>query len=111
MQKVKRHSAEEKRWFGKVAEIKNCVLCGSYGTQVAHRNGAGMALKAQPWETAALCPTCHYHVDNGDTFTLDERRRMMGEAIHKTHAILALMGVEIPSDIEYNPPTESGDAQ
>lgn len=31
----KRGSAEERRWFKAVAALETCVLCGTYGVQVA----------------------------------------------------------------------------
>lgn len=84
---------EERAWYKRIHdEIPACVLCGRYGIQVAHRNGAGMALKADYHDTAALCPTCHHECDNGNTLTLDERRRLMDQAIEKTHRLLDIGG-------------------
>lgn len=91
--KIKRGSAEERRWFGAVASIPYCVLCGAYGVQVAHRNeGAGMGMKSQPYMTAALCPHCHNEIDNGTGLDKAERRARMDKAIVLTHAGLIKSG-------------------
>lgn len=35
-----------RKWLAAVAQIEQCVLCGAWGTQVAHRNeGKGTGLK------------------------------------------------------------------
>ena len=82
-----------KRWFAAVAELDVCMLCGAYGVQVAHRNqGRGMGQKVPPWETAALCPSCHHEIDNGHTLTQSERRQRMDCAIVRTHSALARAG-------------------
>lgn len=72
--------------FAAVAGLRECVLCGAWGVQVAHRNeGKGMSKKVDDEETAALCPQCHREIDNGGELTLDERRRLMDEAIERTN--------------------------
>lgn len=90
---------EERAWYGRVASIKQCVLCGSHGPcQVAHKNGAGMALKADYHETACLCcasPSglgCHEKIDRYIGMTRAESEAMMDEAIRRTHKLL---GVEV----------------
>ena len=86
-------SAEERAWYAKVHQIENCVLCGRYGIQVAHRNeGAGMGQKAGFHETAALCQVCHYAIDDGSKMPREQRRALMDEAIEKTKFLLELLG-------------------
>jgi len=59
-------TAADKRWFAAVASLERCVLCGTFGIQVAHRNqGRGMGQKSDAHMTAALCPWCHNEIDNG----------------------------------------------
>lgn len=71
-----------RKWLAAVASIDECVLCGAYGTQVAHRNeGKGMGTKADDCLTAALCVTCHHEIDNGNKMEREERRRLMDKAI------------------------------
>ena len=90
---MKRGSAAEKRWFEAVASINQCVLCGTYGVQVAHRNeGRGMGQKSLPCNTAALCPACHHEIDNGHTLSKEERRARMDRAIVLTHEAMAKNG-------------------
>nr|WP_247717766.1 hypothetical protein [Morganella morganii] len=73
-----------------VAQIECCVLCGRYGTQVAHRNeGKGMGLKVDDSLTAALCPQCHHNIDNGGSMNRIERRQEMDRAIILTIRELA----------------------
>jgi len=79
-------SALERQWFAAVASLESCVLCHSYGVQVAHRNeGRGLGQKSKPWNTAALCPTCHHELDNGKHLDQDQRRSAMDRAIVETH--------------------------
>ena len=90
---MKRGSAAERRWFSAVASLEQCVLCGQYGVQVAHRNeGRGLGQKSPPCNTAALCPSCHHEIDNGRHLTREERRAMMDRAIVLTHELLAKSG-------------------
>lgn len=71
-----------KKWLAAVAQIECCVLCGRYGTQVAHRNeGKGVGLKVDDSLTAALCPQCHHNIDNGGSMSRIERRQEMDRAI------------------------------
>lgn len=69
-------------WKQAVATIEACVLCGAYGTQVAHRNeGKGMGLKVGDHLCAALCHVCHHEIDNGARLERAERRALMDRAI------------------------------
>ncbi len=79
-----------KKWLAAVAQIECCVLCGRYGTQVAHRNeGKGMGLKVDDSLTAALCHQCHHNIDNGGSMGRIERRQEMDRAIILTIRELA----------------------
>lgn len=87
-------TAEERRWFQAVASLEQCVQCGAFGVNVAHRNqGRGLGQKSPPWRTAALCPTCHHAIDNGPDMTQAERRAAMNAAIEETHHRLAARGL------------------
>lgn len=80
--KAPKNVYRSKRWLEAVGQIDCCVLCGRWGTQVAHRNeGKGMALKVDDCLTAALCVTCHTDIDNGNQLSRDERRALMDRAI------------------------------
>jgi len=86
-------TAAAKRWFQAVAELETCVLCGHFGVQVAHENETrGMGQKSSPWNTAALCPTCHYELDNGKRLSQADRRSAMRQAINRTHDRLIRAG-------------------
>lgn len=79
-------SAFEKRWQSAVHSVEYCVRCNAYGVQWCHRNeGKGMGLKTPPWMTAALCPRCHWGIDNDKTMSKAERRAEMDRAIVLTH--------------------------
>jgi hypothetical protein len=78
----KQQTYRSRKWLAAVGQIECCVLCGSYGVQVAHRNeGKGTGLKVDDSLTAALCLSCHHEIDNGNHLTKDERRSMMDKAI------------------------------
>ncbi|WP_274371923.1 hypothetical protein, partial [Morganella morganii] len=80
-----------------VAQIECCVLCGRYGTQVAHRNeGKGMGLKVDDSLTAALCPQCHHNIDNGGSMNRIERRQEMDRAIILTIREVTRRGLIAP---------------
>src|SRR5690606_7474331 len=69
-------------WLQAVRSIGACVLCGRPGVQAAHRNELkGMGIKADDSATAALCPDCHRHIDQGSVYPLDQRRAIMDRAI------------------------------
>ena len=91
MQKQKTYRS--KKWLAAVGSIDQCVLCGAWGTQVAHRNeGKGMGMKVDDSATAALCPSCHHDIDNGKDLSRHERRAEMDKAIVLTIQFLAREG-------------------
>lgn len=76
---------KDKKWLAAVGSIDECMICGAWGTQVAHRNqGKGMGMKVSDCLTASLCPTCHYDIDNGNKLDKETRHRLMDNAILKT---------------------------
>jgi hypothetical protein len=80
--------------MGAVASIENCVLCGRYGVQVAHRNeGKAKGRKADDCLTAALCQACHVEIDSGKRMTREERRATMDRAIVLTLLELVRRGL------------------
>ncbi|ECC3255686.1 DUF1364 domain-containing protein [Salmonella enterica subsp. enterica] len=86
-----------KKWLAAVGQIEQCVLCGRWGTQVAHRNeGKGTGIKVDDCATAALCVDCHHEIDNGKNMTRDERREAMNRAIVLTLIQLARLGLIFP---------------
>ncbi|POP42348.1 hypothetical protein CHU32_03695 [Superficieibacter electus] len=86
-----------KKWLAAVGQIDQCVLCGRWGTQVAHRNeGKGTGIKADDCATAALCVDCHHEIDNGKNLTRDERRELMNRAIVLTVIKIARLGLVAP---------------
>ncbi|CZX42517.1 regulatory protein CII [Enterobacter hormaechei] len=87
-----------KKWLAAVGQIERCVLCGAWGTQVAHRNeGKGMGLKTDDCATAALCVCCHDSIDNGNKLNRDERRQLMDRAIVLTVIEVARRGLVVPA--------------
>lgn len=81
-----------KLWLRAVASLP-CVLCGTEGTQAAHRNeGKGMGMKVDDCLTAALCPTCHAEIDQGGVLARAERRERLDRAILDTVVQLARQG-------------------
>lgn len=83
-------------WTDVVGTIDCCVLCGKFGTQVAHRNeGKGMGLKVQDHLCAALCPECHHDIDNGNRLDRAERRALMDRAIVRTFDRLVCAGLVV----------------
>ena len=86
-----------KRWLAAVGQIECCVLCGSYGVQVAHRNeGKGMGQKTDDSLTAAICQECHHEIDNGRHLTRDQRRALLDKAIVQTLQELTRRGLIKP---------------
>ncbi|GAB7207345.1 hypothetical protein OS21_38410 [Dickeya oryzae] len=72
-------------------------MCGTWGTQVAHRNeGKGIGIKADDCATAAICVQCHTEIDNGKDLTREERRQMMDRAIVLTVIQIARQGLVVP---------------
>lgn len=87
-----------KKWLAAVGSIEQCVLCGAWGTQVAHRNeGKGMGQKVDDSATAALCPSCHHDIDNGNQLSRDERRQLMDRAIVLTVIQVTRSGLVVPA--------------
>ena len=87
-----------KKWLAAVGQIERCVLCGAWGTQVAHRNeGKGMGLKTDDCATAALCVCCHDSIDNGNKLNRDERRQLMDRAIVLTVIEVARRELVVPA--------------
>ncbi|ECO4983597.1 hypothetical protein FYP89_25180 [Salmonella enterica] len=86
-----------KKWLAAVGQIERCVLCGTWGTQVAHRNELkGMGLKTDDCATAALCPECHHEIDNGNKLNREEHRCLMNRAIVLTVIKLVRMRKVVP---------------
>jgi len=91
---LKSTSYRSKKWLAAVGSIDQCVLCGAWGTQVAHRNELkGIGLKVDDSLTAAICPECHGEIDNGKNLTRDERRQLMDRAIVLTIRELSRRGL------------------
>lgn len=87
-----------KKWLAAVGSIEQCVLCGAWGTQVAHRNeGKGIGLKVDDSATAALCISCHHSIDNGNQLSRDERRQLMDRAIVLTVIQITRGGLVAPA--------------
>jgi len=84
-----------------------CQHCGRDGyTQAAHSNqavhGKGRGIKSSDIFTAALCVTCHYLIDQGNTLSKEERLEIWNDAWVKTVRALVLGGdwplsVPVPS--------------
>lgn len=86
-----------KKWLAAVGQIEQCVLCGRWGTQVAHMNeGKGMGLKTDDCATAAICQEYHHTIDNGSHLSRVERRCLMNRAIVLTVIKLVRMGKVVP---------------
>ena len=72
-----------------------CLSCGQYGCEAHHireTEEAGVARKANDWETISLCPTCHrfYHTKGQEWFK------------KQIHWILKYMDLEDFCKINYN---------
>jgi len=81
------------KWLQAVRDIGYCMICKEYGVQAAHRNyNKGMGMKTSDCLTAALCPSCHFLIDNGKELSREERRAMMDRAIVNTLEQLVLSG-------------------
>ncbi len=92
-----RNIYRNKKWLAAVGQIEQCVLCGTWGIQVAHRNESkGMGMKTDDCATAALCVECHHEIDNGKTLSRDERRQLMDRAIVLTVIQIARRGLVVP---------------
>ena len=75
---------------------------GNHETVVlAHRNGAGIGIKAPDWQGAYLCSGCHAFVDGGWTrshYTQAEMLVMFYEAIFRTQSLLMEQGLLMAKD-------------
>lgn len=72
-----------------------CLCCGQFGCEAHHireSEDAGVARKANDWETISLCPTCHrfYHTKGQEWFQ------------NQIHWILKYMSLEDFCAINYN---------
>ena len=74
-----------------------CQICGCHGTQASHSNqashGKGRSIKASDIYIAALCPACHYEIDQGHRLGKGERIAMWTRAHHKTVRELLAQGL------------------
>lgn len=64
-----------------------CMNCGQIDGTVcaAHRNqGKGMGMKVSDALVAAMCHRCHTELDNGNSYSRDERRDCWNQAYIKT---------------------------
>lgn len=90
---LKQKTFRSEKWLKAVRGIECCVLCGTRGVQAAHRNHLkGVGIKTDDCLTAALCPNCHFEIDNGNNMKQDERRNEMNRAIVLTLRELARSG-------------------
>lgn len=73
-------------WLAAVRAIPHCVLCQRQrSVEAAHENqGKGIGWKVPDCLTAAICPVCHFDIDNGSEKTLEVRRQLMSKAIRAT---------------------------
>lgn len=72
-----------------------CQICfASAPSQAAHSNqavhGKGRSIKASDEFTAALCPSCHYEIDQGKRLSREEKVAWWEEAYAKTKLLLNL---------------------
>lgn len=92
--------SDEKRLYAAVAQL-DCQRCGAHGVQVAHsnqlRDGKGKGIKAYSYRVAALCPACHYEIDQGTSMTKIERREAWDEAHRATVGELFSRGLVRPA--------------
>lgn len=58
------------------------TVCAAHSNQ--QRDGKGTGIKAHDYRIAALCHSCHYKLDQGNSLTKDERREMWEDAHRKT---------------------------
>jgi hypothetical protein len=88
----------------------SCQSCGSdYGIQAAHSNwggGKGRSIKADDSHIAALCPTCHHAIDQGNLLSREQRMKLWVVAHYRTVRKLTQSGmwpseVPIPFDQQY----------
>ena len=72
-----------------------CVRCGKEGeSQAAHMNfGKSAGKKASDAATGALCPTCHFWLDQSGVMTKEERRAFEWEMVARTYIALVERGL------------------
>lgn len=81
-----------KAYLRRVAELP-CQICGaSAPSQASHSNqaqhGKGRGIKASDEYTAALCPSCHYEIDQGNKLSREEKLAWWEEAFLSTKKVL-----------------------
>lgn len=81
-------------WLDAVRDVGYCCRCAMVcRPQASHRNeGKGMGQKVSDHLTAALCPDCHFAIDNGKAMNRDERRAAWDKAFVATVAELQRQG-------------------
>lgn len=78
-----------------------CQSCGTEGTQAAHSNwggGKGRGIKANDNLIAALCPTCHFQIDQGAVLSREQRKNLWVAAHYRTVRQLCMSG-RWPADV------------
>lgn len=91
---LKQKRFRSRAWLAAVHELEQCVLCGAWEIQAAHRNeGKAMGLKADDCAVAALCLDCHTSIDQYRGMSREESRDRMNEAIVLTLIQLARRGL------------------
>src|SRR5690554_4849709 len=91
---LKTKTYRSRAWLSAVHELDQCVLCGSWGIQAAHRNeGKAMGMKVDDCAVAALCLDCHTGIDQYRGMSREESRDRMNEAIVLTLIQLARRGL------------------
>ncbi len=87
-----------------------CQLCGQHQfVQAAHANwggGKGFGIKADDNLIAALCISCHYDIDQGNSLTKHERQKSWLKAHKKTIDELVVsrqwpVDIPLPTEAQY----------
>lgn len=78
----------------RVADLP-CQICGAGApSQASHSNqaihGKGRGIKASDEFTAALCPSCHYEIDQGNKLNKEEKLAWWEHAFEATKALLSI---------------------
>ena len=91
----KQQKLEDAEWLEAVREVPFCVACGRVcRPQAAHRNeDKALSEKNDDIFCAALCADCHYELDNGMSYTREQRRELHREYLDKTWRIMRQMGL------------------
>lgn len=76
----------------KVAALP-CQICGAGApSQASHSNsakhGKGRGIKASDEFTAALCPSCHFEIDQGNKLNKEEKLAWWEQAYERTQQLL-----------------------